>query len=106
MQRERYGVSEADLHFIGDITAGSVANIVTMIVIAIGIGVKVGSLQAVAQAQAAVIVGHTMRLDKYEERLVSLVSDVSRIMGRIEATQERLEKTTGFRPGEGLRQLP
>lgn len=90
------------MHFVGDITLGSIAIIVTLIGIAINIGLKVGSVQEVVRAQAAIVASHTQRLDKYEERLVKIVSDVSRLMGRIEATQDRLEKRTGTRIGEGL----
>lgn len=89
------------MQLTGDISLGNIAIIVTLIGIAIRVGMRLGSVEAIAKAQAALIEGHTKRLDRYEERLVSIVSDVSRLMGRIEATQERIEKTTGGRTGEG-----
>lgn len=91
------------MQFTGDISLGSVAIIVTLIGIAIRIGMQVGAVQEVAKAQATIIEGHTKRLDRYESRLVDIVSDVSRLIGRIEATQSRLEKSTGGRAGEGGR---
>lgn len=85
----------------GDISLGNIAIIVTLIGIAIRVGMRLGSVETVAKAQAALIEGHTTRLDRYEERLVSIVADVSRLIGRIEATQLRIERQTGGRPGEG-----
>lgn len=90
--------------FTGDISLGNIAIVITLIGIAIRIGMRLGSVESVAKAQAALIEGHSMRLDRYEERLVSIVADVSRLIGRIEATQQRIEKHTGGRSGEGGRQ--
>jgi hypothetical protein len=92
------------MQFTGDISLGNIAIIITLIGIAIRVGVQVGNVQAVAKAQAAIIEGHAQRLDRYESRLVDIVSDVSRLIGRIEATQQRLERNTGSRPGEGFHQ--
>lgn len=79
----------------------AIAIIITIISTAIGLGMKVGAMQAVAKHQGDAILHHTDRLDKYESRLVDVVSQVQRMIGRLEATQERLEKSTGYHRGEG-----
>lgn len=91
---------ESIVHITGEISLGNVAIMVTLIGIAVRVGMRLGSVETVAKAQAALIESHTTRLDRYEERLVSIVSDVSRLIGRIEATQQRIEKHTGERLGE------
>lgn len=90
------------MHLTGDISLGSIAIIVTLIGITIRIGMQIGNVQAVARAHSESIERHTQRLDLYEGRLVSVVSDVQRLIGRVEATQDRIERHTGIRPGEGL----
>lgn len=91
------------MHVTGDISVGSIAIIITIVSAAIRIGMQIGAMQTIAKTQGDVIVQHTMRLDKYEERLVLVVGDVQRMIGRLESTQDRLEKITGQRPGEGGR---
>lgn len=94
-------LSIAGVTLTGDISLGNLAIIVTLIGIAIRVGVRFGSVQTTLTNQAILIESHAQRLDKYEQRLTDIVGQVQRIVGRIEATQERLERTTGHRKGEG-----
>ncbi len=89
------------MHFTGEISLGSLAIIITIVGAVIRIGWKMGAMETVARTQGENIERHTIRLDKYEERLVQVVADVQRMIGRLEATQDRLEKLTGRRGGEG-----
>lgn len=89
------------MHVTGDISLGSIAIIVTLIGVTIRIGMQIGNIQAVASSHETAIARHAARLDLYEGRLVSVVSDVQRLIGRVEATQDRIERQTGTRSGEG-----
>lgn len=89
------------MHFTTEITLGNLAIVITLISIAIGIGNRLGTLSQTVLQHATVLTQHANRMDKYEERLIGLVGDMQRMMGRVEATQDRLDRYTGRRGGEG-----
>jgi hypothetical protein len=89
------------LKFTTEITLGNIAIVVTLITIAISIGQKIGTLSTTVVQHAAVLDRHAMRMDKYEERLIVIVGDMQRMIGRVEATQDRIDRLTGNRKGEG-----
>ncbi len=95
------------MHFTGEISLGVLLSaggiIVTIITVAIRIGTKIGAMETTARAQGESIDRHTRRLDLYEERLVQVVGEVQRMIGRLEATQDRIDKRIGQRLGEGGR---
>ena len=62
--------------------------VLTLIGIAIAFGRRLGSTETILRL-------HADRLDRYEDRLVEVVGDVQRMIGRIEATQDRLDRKTG-----------
>lgn len=88
------------MHVTGEISLGSIAIAITIIGAMIRIGQQIGKMQQLVTSQGTLIEGHRKRLDTYEERLVSVVGDVQRIVGRLEATQDRIERATGTRRGE------
>jgi hypothetical protein len=89
------------MHFTTEITLGNLAIVVTLIGIAIKIGQRLGALSTTVLQHATVLDRHAVRMDKHEERLTSIAGDLQRMIGRVEATQDRLDKTTGHRRGEG-----
>ncbi len=95
------------MHFTGEISLGVILSaagiILTLITIASRLGAKIGAMQTTAETQGESIDRHTKRLDLYEERLVQVVGEVQRMIGRMESTQDRIEKRTGMRHGEGNR---
>lgn len=88
------------MHFTGEISLGSLLIAITIIGSVLRLGWKIGHMEEVATTQGANIERHTMRMDKYEERLIVIAGEIQRMIGRLQATQERLEKTTGHRNGE------
>lgn len=89
------------MHFTGEITLGNIVIVVTLIGIAIRFGIRVGIMETTLKMHADTMVQHSIRLDKYEGRLVEITGNVQRLVGRVEATQDRLERKTGGRYGEG-----
>ncbi len=75
-------------------TLGTILTIITMISIAVGLGIRLGSIQQIVAQHARILDNHSSRLDRYEARLVDIVGDVQRIVGRLEATQERIERSS------------
>lgn len=88
------------VHFSAEVTLGNLAIVVTLIGIAVRFGFRVGMMENRLNEHAKTMIRHTERLDKYEERLVDITGHVQRLIGRLEATQDRIEKMTGFRQGE------
>lgn len=89
------------MHVTGEITLGSIGIIISIAIAVLRVGVQIGGMQTLTKIQGDSIMEHTKRLDLYESRLISVVSDVQRMIGRLEATQDRIEKRTGHRDGEG-----
>lgn len=69
-------------HLTGDISAGTILTILTLIGIAIKIGWRLGHIETT-------IVDHTTRLSLYEQRVVGFIGDLQRLVGRVDAFQER-----------------
>lgn len=94
------------MNYTGEISLGAILGnlmiVVTLISIAVTIGRQIGHIQQVVKTQGDLIAMHSARLDLYESRLLSVIADVGRLIGKIEATQDRIEKQTGHRPGEGI----
>lgn len=89
------------VHFSTEITLGNLAIVVTLIGIAIRVGWRIGGLEQVVKMHGENLMSHTSRLDLYEGRLVEIVGSVQRLIGRVEATQDRIDQRTGQRSGEG-----
>lgn len=89
------------MHFTAEVTLGNLAIVVTLIGIAIKIGQRLGALDSTVGQHAGVLNQHTARMDKHEERLTSIAGDLQRMIGRVEATQDRIDRSTGTRRGEG-----
>ena len=88
------------LHLTGDISAGSLSIVVTLVTIALTLSFRLGTLQQIVTSHTQMLASHSDRLDRYEKSLVMIGGDMQRMIGRIEATQDRLERATGHRPGE------
>lgn len=82
------------------IILGTIPVIVTLVAIAIRFGTTIGAVNTVVSAHTAMFITHTSRMDRYEQTQLQIVGDLSRMMGRIEATQDRIDRTTGHRKGE------
>lgn len=91
----------SQVHFTGEITLGNIAIVITLITIAINLGVKFGTVSTLVQGHTDTLKGHAERLDRYERTLIDVGNNMQRMIGRIEATQDRIEHTTGTRSGEG-----
>lgn len=89
------------VHITGDISAGSISIVVTLIGIAIGIGIKAGTIQQLIRGHSLTLQVHATRLDAYEKSLIEIGGNLQRMIGRIESTQDRLDRATGTRRGEG-----
>jgi hypothetical protein len=72
------------MHFTGEITLGNLLTIITLVGIAVRFGFLAGYLQTTVSQ-------HTARLDKYETSLLDVVSNVQRMIGRVEGVQDRLD---------------
>ena len=84
------------------IAVSCVSVIITMLLIANRIGWHLGRIQSTALEHAKSLSAHAARLDLYEARLVAIGGDLQRLIGRMEATQARIERHTGERPGEAF----
>lgn len=91
------------MQFTGDISLGNIAIVVTLISIAVRIGLKLGTVQQLVAGHTITLESHAARLDRYERTLVEVGGNLQRMIGRIEATQDRIDRTTGQRQGEGGR---
>ena len=83
------------MHITGEVTLGNIFIIITLVSMAIGMGIRLGSITAIINQHTADLIKHSLRLDTYEMRLVEIVADVQRLIGRVEATQDRLERAHG-----------
>ncbi len=91
-------------HITADISLGSIAIVVTLIGIAINIGARLGTITQTVAQHANMLAGQSARMDRYEQGLNKNVGDVQRLVGRIEATQDRIDRNTGRRQGEGYQE--
>jgi argonaute-like protein implicated in RNA metabolism and viral defense len=82
---------------------GSLAIAVSILTAAIGIGLRLGTLQQLVQGHTSILSQHADRLDRYEETQVVVGERLARMIGRVEATQNRIDFQTGNRSGEGNR---
>jgi cytochrome c biogenesis factor len=85
----------------GDISLGNIAIVVTLIGIAVRISMRFATMQQLVSGHTSTLNSHSARLDRYETTLVEVGGNLQRMIGRIEATQDRLDRRTGHRPGEG-----
>lgn len=76
---ERIGID-----FVPQVTLGSLLSIVTLISMAIGIGMRLGRFEQKIETLFRSVAAHAQRLDRHEERLIRIVEDVQRIIGRVE----------------------
>jgi len=87
----------------GEISLGSLAIVVSIVSTAVAIGLKLGTLQQLVRGHGSTLTDHAARLNRYEITLVEVGGNLQRMIGRIEATQDRIDRTTGKRNGEGGR---
>lgn len=73
------------MHFSGDISLGNLLTVITLLGIAIRLGWTAGMIEKT-------IALHAIRLDRYEQALITIISDVQRLVGRVEGVQDRLDK--------------
>ncbi len=85
----------------GELSLGSIAIVASILTTAVAIGIRMGTLQTLVGGHASTLKEHSGRLDRYEKTLIDVGSNLQRMIGRIEATQDRIDRTTGFRAGDG-----
>jgi hypothetical protein len=78
--------------FIGQVTLGDILTICTLVGIAVAFGQRLGRFEQILHDHAKKLTEHGERLDRYESRLVDIVSDLQRVIGRVEGAQNRAEQ--------------
>lgn len=88
------------LNVTGEISAGSISIVLSILTTALVIGIRLGTMQQLVRGHSLTLTDHANRLDRYEKTLVSVGGDLQRMIGRIEATQDRIDRHTGNRRGD------
>lgn len=88
------------LTFTGELSVGSISIVVTLVTIAVTIGLRLGTIQTLVRGHTITLVEHAQRLDRYEKTLIDVGGNLQRMIGRIEATQDRIDRATGFRSSD------
>ena len=77
------------MQITSEISLGTILTIATLIGIAIRFGFRLGHFETTLNNHAKTLVEHATRLGAYEARIVDIVSDLQRLIGRVEASLER-----------------